>query len=344
MINKFMFVVFILGSSYLYASDVVSYNQHEDVSLVQEVDQQVVHKEENEVTKGYLTALALDGMRKFYRTGLEFLDGDRKFSNLVEIEQLMACAFQHALISHEKNAWDDQYIDCIKNTKLISGNIYYADNISYSPFLLNHFNDLNFFKSTGMLSVTSAGYVYPGPLSLIYWGLETVGLKAMNADGEKIEKLKLNFVAMLKLIEARHRMGAKTYIREMDEIFVPVRKSIEELSKTKTKKSGGVSNYVNLGLTEEGVRNLGQSCFTYVAKAFESKAIEEKRAAEFGREVMKFLTVAKLTSMSSGIDITTKLDEIMETFSEIYKNFQAKAKESNSKIRIDAKISLTANV
>ena len=85
----------------------------------------IVGDEETEITKEYITALALDGMRRLFESGLEFLSRDAKstMSEIERKEEAVECAFKHALISSENDYWSDHYIACVKATGQLGGNI-----------------------------------------------------------------------------------------------------------------------------------------------------------------------------------------------------------------------------
>jgi hypothetical protein len=116
----------ILGASLLCLT--VTSLAQSDIALRQDVideSKYIVGNEETEITKEYVTALALDGMHRLFESGLEFLSRDGK-STIREVErkkEAIECAFRYALISNEHQYWNPHYIGCVKATGQITGNL-----------------------------------------------------------------------------------------------------------------------------------------------------------------------------------------------------------------------------
>jgi hypothetical protein len=164
--------------------------------VVQNDQKTFVPREETKVTKEYITALALDGLYRVYKAGLDFTDVTGKFRDLGKIDETIMCAFgKNSLLYVTADEWDS-YKTCITSKGLIDGNN--KTGMVFDKSDLKRFTEDNskvnppFFVSYRGFPLggrnrefDGGGYIYPGPLALIYWGIKNIGVNLLN-DGSSL--------------------------------------------------------------------------------------------------------------------------------------------------------------
>jgi len=171
--------------------------------VVQNDQKTFVPREETKVTKEYITALALDGLYRVYKAGLDFTDVTGKFRDLGKIDETIMCAFgKDSLLDVTADDEWDSYKICIVSKGLIDGDNKVGmvfDNSDMKRFTKDNSKvDPSFFVYYGVTgsryydNFNKLGSIYPGPLALIYWGIKNIGVNLLNdyslvpSDCEKI--------------------------------------------------------------------------------------------------------------------------------------------------------------
>lgn len=318
----------------------------------------LVNAEETEITKEYVTALALDGLRRVFETGLEFLNKER--STISEIERkkkAIECGFKYALIDNDNDAWDHHYISCVRETGQITGDVQKdaANKGIYIAYRAKDTKDPKFYKESQKYTFYTNEYdYYPGPLTILTWAMDKIGKVAVDFsqcpakdDSGKLVpqsdvQAELDFInninAIIELMEARKRMGIKAYIAEMDKHFRAIQFILDSCAKSKVTHEVGIANLMNLRLTEEGASKLGQVAFEEVYRAYASRPITEENAKALALFALNNSKINDLLEkMQNGGDLNDELDEVIIAYNLIFEKYKEQIGTSQAPVRIAEK-------
>lgn len=322
-----------------------------DIAIRQDVSSHskyLVGNEETKITKEYVTAVALDGMRRLFESGLEFLTRESG-STIREIErkkEAVECAFKYALITNEEEYWSPHYVSCVGETNQITGSIFRdcANGLICIKAKLDN-NDLKFYKKTGYFNNWAGTWYIPGPLMVLYWAMKNIGKAALNLSNAKDaeNEFLLDMKAIVDIIEARKAgTGPKSYIDEMNQRFESVQIAIDTHAKSKVGQSQGILNLMNLRLTEEGASKVGQVAFEEVNRAYASKPITNENAKALALFVLSDPVISTLLKKQNGEDLQDSLDEVIEAYDIIAKKYKEQSSSNKQPVRMAEKMKLAA--
>ena len=308
----------------------------------------VLGEEESEITKEYVTALALDGMRRLFELGLEFLNKDENSTlrHIQRKEEAIECCFQHALISNEEDRWSPHYVECVKATDQITGNLG-RDGVKNGISLATdkRVRDPKFSKPSSYDSIGGLlrdDWYVPGPLIVIYWAMENIGKAAIDFSKDQSAESKFSeaMIAIIELIEAHNRIGQKAYITEMNKHLQVVQNLITSYAKSNVNRDGGILNLLNLRLTEEGASKLGQVAFEEVNRAYASMPMTSEKAKALALFVLNRQEIEFLLQKQNGGDLRDFLDEVIDVYNLIFNKYAELTSSSKSSIRMAEKLKI----
>ena len=323
-------------------SEVVVKQDHIDQSRY------IVGQEETEITKEYVTALALDGMRRLFETGLDFLSKESQ-STITELERkkkAIQCAFDYALISNQDAYWDPRYVQCVKETGQITGNINddAANGGIYKNYTSESHKDPRYYKwgGRGLKGGYWDTWCIPGPLLVLEWAMSKIGKFAIDLPEQSEDETKFlsTINAIIDSIEARKHMGLKAYVADMDRLFRDLQALIDSHAKSKVNREEGILNLMNLRLTEEGASKLGQLAFEEANHAYASKPITPDNAKALALFALTSPLFSALLQKQNGEDLKDSLDEMIEAYNLIFDTYKEQSSSNKPSVRMSEKMKL----
>jgi hypothetical protein len=294
--------------------------------------------EENKITKEYITALALDGLYRVYKTGLKFTYATGKFRGLGKIDATLMHAFKkNSLLDITSDEWYTYKKD-IKDVGLIDGynkvGIVF-DQEDFTKLVHKDGSNSRFFRYHHESPWDIFGYrslCYPSPLALIYWGIKNIGVNLLHSGDAAIAKPSEIFenltLEVVKLIDEREAFGELAYISTMAAKLKEMQVIIDKYSRKKMSVDTSIPiNFINLHLTEEGAAELGQNVYEHLADAYALSAsgITDEQAIElvtYFAEVLKVQNVDKPISLGEVVfyddsSLSAIFDKMKKKHSEI---------------------------